>query len=111
MRVWDELIQNKDRNQGNILWTSTWDMWLIDHTRAFRRGQTLTKPDELTRIDRGLLARLRALTADALRAATKDSLTPAEQAAVLARRDLIVAHFDARISTRGEAVVLFDLAS
>ena len=38
MRVWDELIQNKDRNQGNILWTKDWTMWLIDHTRAFRLG-------------------------------------------------------------------------
>ena len=36
MRVWDELIQNRDRNQGNILWTHGWTMWLIDHTRAFR---------------------------------------------------------------------------
>ena len=33
MRVFDELIENKDRNQGNILWTSDWKMWLIDHTR------------------------------------------------------------------------------
>ena len=36
MRIWDELIQNRDRNQGNILWTNDWTMWLIDHTRAFR---------------------------------------------------------------------------
>ena len=35
VRVFDELIQNRDRNQGNILWTSDWKMWLIDHTRAF----------------------------------------------------------------------------
>jgi hypothetical protein len=111
MRIWDELIQNKDRNQGNILWTRTWDMWLIDHTRAFRLGRTLVKPDQLTRIDRGLLAQLRSLTAETLRAATKGTLTEGEQAAVLARRDLIVAHFDARIASRGEAAVLFDLES
>ena len=66
MRVFDELIQNKDRNQGNILWTSDWTMWLIDHTRAFRLGQELLKPDDLTRCDRGLLERLRALTPEAL---------------------------------------------
>ena len=36
MRIWDELIQNRDRNQGNILWTHDWTLWLIDHTRAFR---------------------------------------------------------------------------
>ena len=44
MRIWDELIQNRDRNQGNILWTGDWTLWLIDHTRAFRLGQTLLKP-------------------------------------------------------------------
>ncbi len=26
----DELTQNRDRNQGNILWTNAWTMWLID---------------------------------------------------------------------------------
>ena len=41
MKVWDELIQNKDRNAGNIIWTSDWSMWLIDHTRAFRLGKEL----------------------------------------------------------------------
>src|SRR5262245_45815591 len=62
MRVFDELIQNRDRNQGNILWTSDWTMWLIDHTRAFRLGDKLLKPEQLARCDRGLLERLRALT-------------------------------------------------
>ena len=41
MKIWDELIQNKDRNGGNLLWTSDWSMWLIDHTRAFRLGKEL----------------------------------------------------------------------
>jgi hypothetical protein len=44
MRIWDELIQNRDRNQGNILWTHDWTMWLIDHTRAFRLNNNLLKP-------------------------------------------------------------------
>ena len=41
--VFDELIQNRDRNQGNMLWTTDWKMWLIDHTRAFRQDVELTK--------------------------------------------------------------------
>ena len=48
MRVFDELIQNRDRNQGNILWTKDWTLWMIDHTRAFRLGKELLKPDQLT---------------------------------------------------------------
>ena len=42
VRVFDELIANRDRNIGNMLWTSTWKMWMIDHTRAFRRGAERT---------------------------------------------------------------------
>src|SRR5215212_244824 len=48
MRVWDELIQNRDRNSGNMLWTGDWTLWMIDHTRAFRVNDQLLKPDQLT---------------------------------------------------------------
>ena len=109
MRVFDELIQNRDRNQGNILWTSDFTMWLIDHTRAFRLGKALLKPENLSRCDRGLLDRLRTLTADELAKAVGSSLTKAEQEALMARRDLLVKHSDDRIARLGEPVVLFKL--
>ena len=105
MKIWDELIQNKDRNQGNLLWTSDWSMWLIDHTRAFRLGRELLKPNDLTRCDRRLLEGMRALTAESLAKAVGDSLTKEEQAAVMARRDLIVKHFDDRIGKLGENIL------
>jgi hypothetical protein len=109
MRIWDELIQNRDRNQGNILWTNDWTMWLIDHTRAFRLGTTLIRPEQLTRCDRGLLERLRALTPESLSQAVGNSLTKQEQEALLARRDRIVKHYEERIARLGEPVVLFTL--
>ncbi len=105
MYVWDELIQNRDRNGGNILWTKDWTMWLIDHTRAFRLGKELVAPGDLTRCDRRLLDGMRALTAESLAKATGDSLTKEEQGAVLARRDLIVKHFDDRIAKLGEGIL------
>ena len=105
MKIWDELIQNKDRNGGNLLWTSDWSMWLIDHTRAFRLGKELVAPADLTRCDRRLLDGMRALTAESLAKATGDSLTKEEQGAVLARRDLIVKHFDDRIAKLGEGIL------
>jgi hypothetical protein len=107
MRVWDELIQNRDRNQGNILWTSDWTLWMIDHTRAFRLGKELLKPEQLTRCDRGLLEALRTLTLENMTKAMGDIVRKSEMEAVLTRRDLIVKHFDARIAARGEAAVLF----
>ena len=108
MRIWDELIQNRDRNQGNILWTNNWTMWLIDHTRAFRVGKELLKPQELTRIDRSLLSRLKALTEESVAQAVGDSLIRDEQAAILVRRDRIVKLFEERVARVGEAVVFFD---
>jgi hypothetical protein len=107
MRVWDELIQNKDRNQGNILWTKDWTLWLIDHTRAFRLGRELVRPDRLTRVDRDLLTRLRGLTEEGVSQAVGESLKKDELGAVMARRDLIVKHFDERIAKTSEAIVLF----
>lgn len=107
MRIFDELIQNRDRNQGNIIWADDWKLWLIDHTRAFRTGTTLTKPDQLMRIERSLLTRIRELTSETLLAATDGLLTNAERAALLARKDRIVAHYDARVARAGEDVVLF----
>ena len=107
MRIFDELIQNKDRNQGNIVWTKDWTMWMIDHTRAFRLGRELLKPAGLERCDRELLERLKGLTAEALKNAAGKSLTSAEIAAVMARRDLIVKHFEDRIAQKGESVVFY----
>jgi hypothetical protein len=109
MRVFDELIQNTDRNQANILWTNDWKMWLIDHTRAFRLGEALLKPDELTRCARGLLERMRGLTSDSIARVMGDAMTKQELTALLARRDLIVKHFDDRIAKYGDAAVLFTL--
>jgi hypothetical protein len=52
-----------------------------------------------------LLDGMRALTAESLAKAIGDSLTKEEQGAVLARRDLIVKHFDDRIAKLGEGIL------
>ena len=108
MHIWDELIQNADRNQGNILWTKDWTMRLIDHTQAFRLGDKLLKPDELMRIDRRLLARLKGLTRDGVALAVGESLQPSEQEALLQRRDRIVTLFEERAARVGDTVVYVD---
>src|SRR5262245_8968232 len=108
MHIWDELIQNRDRNMGNILWTSDWTMWMIDHTRAFRLGKDLMKPEDLTRCDRGLLTRLKGLTEKSVADAVGDSLMKGEREAVLERRDRIVKVLEERAARLGENVVVFD---
>jgi hypothetical protein len=111
MRMFDELIQNRDRNAGNLVWTRDYKMWLIDHTRAFRLGKQLLKPDQIQRCERSLCDALRGLTKETLAKGMDKSLTPLEMDAILARRDLILKQIDARIARRGEAVVMFSLAA
>jgi hypothetical protein len=111
LRVFDELIQNRDRNAGNLLWTADWKMWMIDHTRAFRLGKDLLKKQPLERVERTLLEKMRELTLPGLTDAMGRILTKDEIEAVLARRDTIVKLFDDRIASRGEATVLFTLGN
>jgi len=109
MRVFDELISNRDRNMGNLVWTTDWKMWMIDHTRAFRIGDDLQRPAALLRVERSLLENMRRLTTAEVAKAVGSYLTRAEVGAVIDRRDVIVKLFDAKIAERGEASVLYRL--
>ena len=108
-RVFDELIRNIDRNAGNLLWTTDWKMWMIDHTRAFGIGTELLNPRLLERIERGLLEQMRGLTADTLARALGDTVNSWQIDALLARREEIVKVFDRMIAERGEVAILYTL--
>jgi hypothetical protein len=109
LRVFDELIQNRDRNAGNLLWTKDWTMWMIDHTRAFRIDPALRNPKLLERCERSLFEGMRALTREAITSTIGDNLMQAEVDALLARRDRIVKLFEEKIEKTGEASVLYTL--
>jgi hypothetical protein len=108
MRLFTELAYDTDRNQGNILITRDWKLVMIDFTRAFRQWSETPNPlTVLRRIDRRVLAAMRGLTkADVQKAAGKH-LTPGEVDGLLARRDIIVRHFDALVAKSGEDKVLY----
>ena len=95
LRVFDELIANTDRNQGNMLIDSRWKLWLIDHSRAFRTSSDLNKLRAVRRCERTLLAKMKQLTLEGLQAQLNDYLTEYEIASILARRDKLVAHVEA----------------
>jgi len=105
-RVFMELVRDADRNLTNVLISPEWRIIMIDFTRAFRLQDTI-RPLELERADRALLARLEALTADAVTTATKGYLSPGEVNAVMKRRDLIITHYRDLVQKRGEAKVLY----
>lgn len=107
-RVFNRLVQNADSNQGNMLITLDWRVWLVDFTRAFRTYHRIEEAELLQRIDRRLLRGLQALNPAALRQETGRYLGAAEHRAVIARRDEILALFEARIAERGEAAVVCD---
>lgn len=94
LRVFDELIANTDRNQGNLLIDKNWKLWFIDHTRAFRTSPTLQDPNTIVRCDRSLLDGMKALSLPAMRAQLDEFLTPTQMEALLKRRDLLVSRLE-----------------
>ena len=104
-RVWDNLIANIDRNEGNLLVDDQWNLVLIDHSRAFTRITEMKFP--MIRIDRPFYERLKALTAEDIKTHLRGLLFDGEKP-LLKRRDKIIAHFEKLIAERGEAAVLTD---
>ena len=111
VRVFDQLIFNTDRNLGNLMITKDWQIWMVDHTRAFRLLPTLRTPGNLVKADRKLLDGLRKLTLETLLPELQPYLTKQEVEALLARRDLIVQFFDKAVAEKGEQAVLYDYLS
>ena len=54
MKMFDLLIANIDRNQGNLIYDADWHLFLIDHSRAFIDKKDLKGIAPLGRVDRKL---------------------------------------------------------
>lgn len=109
MRVFDNLINNIDRNRSNILYDNNWQLWLIDHTRAFGQEKRLLKPKEIRRCSVSLWEKLQALDEDLLTKAVGPYIGDRRVAAVMARRDKIVSHLQKRMTSEGRDAVLFHM--
>lgn len=107
MRVFSSLVRDTDRNLTNVLISPEWKVVMIDFTRGFRLQHELQHLKDLNKIDRRLLAKLESLTRDSVRAVSKDLLTNSEVDALMARRDLLVAHYKKLVATLGEEKVLY----
>ena len=107
INTFDALIYNTDRNTGNLLITPDWKLWMIDHTRAFRRNPNLQRPDAIKQCERGVYQKLKGLDTTAAAAALKDDLSPYELDALFKRRALLVEHIDKLIAEHGEGEVLY----
>lgn len=109
MRVFDNLINNFDRNRTNTLYDSNWQVWYIDHTRAFGRERKLLNPERLRRCSVSLWEKLQSLDAELLTRRVGPYIGERGVAAVMARRDAILSHLRKRMASEGRDAVLFHI--
>jgi hypothetical protein len=107
MWLFDNLIFNDDRNQGNILIGPDWKLWFIDATRAFRPFRVLQRTDNLVLVDRTVWRRLETVPDERFREELQGLLTDSEIGNLLARRRQLLEHFRGLIRERGERRVLY----
>jgi hypothetical protein len=109
MRVFDSLVFNDDRNMGNILIDQDWTLWMIDHTRAFRRYDNLREPEKIFGCDRSLYDALRNFNEAEARVRLRPYLRGSEMDALFKRRVKLVQFLDRLIAEKGEDKILFSL--
>lgn len=110
MMIFDALIFNWDRNQGNILYGPDWYLWFIDHTRSFRPESFLPdKGRDILFCERNLWEKLKTITDAQLKEVISPYVSKRQARALLKRRELIVELINGLIEERGEKIVLFDL--
>ena len=104
MLMFDQLIANIDRNQGNLLHDDAGYVYLIDHSRAFGTNPTLGTVKPPSQFDRALWLRMAALTRADLTGALNPWLTGVQIDALLARRDAMRRHIERQVKERGEQI-------
>jgi hypothetical protein len=104
-KMFDNLIGNKDPNLGNWLVDPSWNLILIDHTRALTAEKGLVHK-KMDHIEAQLWERMKALTVESLTAALKPWLGKGQIKAILERRDQMQQQFAELIAEKGEATVV-----
>lgn len=108
MRLFDSLIYNDDRNSGNYLVGIDWDLWMIDHSRAFQMRSDLRYDEEIVWCTRRMWQLLQQVTDDQIRDAVDPYLVSRQLNALIERRSALVEHIQKMIDERGEDAVIRD---
>ena len=108
MKMFDLLVANIDRNQGNLLYDADWHIFLIDHSRAFIDKKDLKGIAPLGRVERKLWEKMQALTIEDLDRGLEKWVGDKEKRALLVRRDLMAKDINALIKKHGEKFVFYD---
>jgi hypothetical protein len=103
MKMFDDFICNKDRNAGNLLVDDDWNLYLIDHSRAFIGDKDLAV--KIEHVDREFWDRIQALDEGQLTSALSKWVDKGSIRAMLTRRDRMKAEIDKLVAANGEAAV------
>lgn len=101
MKMFDNLICNTDRNAGNLLVDDDWNLYLIDHSRAFITDKKLVSL--MTRVDRELWEKMLALDEPTLQAALGKWIDRSAIRGLLRRRDAMRVVVDGLVQKWGDA--------
>lgn len=104
MMMFDLLIANIDRNQGNLLIDEDGNLYLIDHSRAFGKQKSFGSVRPPQQFDRHLWERMAALTREEVEAAVGPWLDRGQIDALMARRDAMRTYIAQQVAARGEHV-------
>jgi hypothetical protein len=103
MKMFDNFICNKDRNAGNLMVDDDWNLFLIDHSRAFITDKDLAV--KMEHVDPELWNRMLALDEPALTAAIGKWVEGGVVKSILARREKMKIAIDKLVAANGEAAV------
>jgi hypothetical protein len=106
MKLFDQLIANIDRNAGNLLYDSSWKLFLIDHSRAFTEKTNPKGIAPIQTVDQTLWDRINALTRADLDRALGAWLDNNAIAAILTRREKMRENIAKQVAKFGEARVM-----
>jgi hypothetical protein len=107
MKMFDLLIANIDRNQGNLIYDADWHLILIDHSRGFITKKDLKGIAPLGRVDRKLWEKMQALTLEDLNTGLGEWVGDKEKQALITRRDLMAKNIQEMVTKRGEKFVFY----
>jgi hypothetical protein len=103
-KMFDNLIGNLDPNMGNWLVDPSWNLILIDHTRAFTTDKGLVHK-KMDYIDGPLWEKMQALTLESLQSAIGQWVGERELKAMLDRRERMRGDFEKQIRANPDVLI------